>query len=309
MSELPECKLCGCVPLNIPRSFECCCSDQLCALSMVPMSNEQWRTLMTKQAREPVAMRYTNDRALAECPCCGSLDVGGVHDTVNCYRCGLTITKKPPLKNAIDAWNKRALYTAPQAQPAQTAQTAQTVEPVGVVREFHVDWRGQTPPQGTQLYASNPKQLGPSLLEQSDLDFIAARLGRVAKRVGYPMPSGDSQFIVSVSGSILGGIASMLDKQQQSQPAPIPTDWRPIETAPEVKGDYFWCFIAWGPDGDQSTGTGFRWRGKWFAAGCFYRGGSDRQFEWQEIEVKPTHWQPLPPAPTNKENTNAKDAD
>ena len=52
-------------------------------------------------------LRYTNDGALAECPCCGSLDVGGAHDTVHCYRCGLTLTKPGPLQNAMDAWNMR----------------------------------------------------------------------------------------------------------------------------------------------------------------------------------------------------------
>ena len=52
-------------------------------------------------------LRFTRDGALAECPCCGSLDVGGAHDTVNCYGCGLTITKERPLQNACDAWNKR----------------------------------------------------------------------------------------------------------------------------------------------------------------------------------------------------------
>lgn len=108
-------------------------------------------------------------------------------------------------------------------------------EPVGVVREFHVDWHDQKPQQGTHLYTYG--SLGPSLLEQSDLEFIAARLGRVANRVGYPMPSGDSQFIVSVSGSILGGIASMLDKKQQEQPAPIPTSERlPTEADADCHG-------------------------------------------------------------------------
>ncbi len=61
-------------------------------------------------AQQP--LKYTNDGALAECPCCGSLDVGGAHDTVHCYKCGLTIKKPPPLKNACDAWNKRAYANA-----------------------------------------------------------------------------------------------------------------------------------------------------------------------------------------------------
>lgn len=65
------------------------------------------------EAAEPVQpagaqeLRYTADRALAECPCCGSLDVGGVHDTVNCYGCGLTVTAPRPLQNAINKWNQR----------------------------------------------------------------------------------------------------------------------------------------------------------------------------------------------------------
>jgi hypothetical protein len=53
------------------------------------------------------AVRYTSDGALAECPCCGSLDVGGAHDTVHCYKCGLSMKHPPPLQNAADAWNRR----------------------------------------------------------------------------------------------------------------------------------------------------------------------------------------------------------
>lgn len=62
-----------------------------------------------------IGLRYTSDGELAECPCCGSLDVGGAHDTVNCYSCGLQITKPRPLQNAADAWNKRATL---KAQPS-----------------------------------------------------------------------------------------------------------------------------------------------------------------------------------------------
>jgi hypothetical protein len=79
------------------------------------------------------------------------------------------------------------------------------------------------------------------------------------------------------------------------------SEWQPIETAPEVKGDCFWCRLAWGPEDDQSSGDGFRWGGKWFAAGCFYRAGQDRKFEWREIEVTPTHWMPKPELPESPE--------
>lgn len=70
------------------------------------------------QGAVPHLLRYTNDGELAECPCCGSLDVGGAHDTVNCYGCGLQITKPRPLQNAVDAWNKRAMLAAAPALPA-----------------------------------------------------------------------------------------------------------------------------------------------------------------------------------------------
>jgi len=51
--------------------------------------------------------RRTDAGHLAECPMCGSLDIGGATDTVNCYGCGLQITKPKPLQNAVDAWNMR----------------------------------------------------------------------------------------------------------------------------------------------------------------------------------------------------------
>lgn len=71
-------------------------------------------------------LRYTFDGALAECPCCGSLDVGGAHDTVHCQSCGLTVTKPGPLQNAIDAWNTRT-------SRAHSAAPAVQGEPVAVL--------------------------------------------------------------------------------------------------------------------------------------------------------------------------------
>jgi len=72
------------------------------------------------------APRYTSDGALAECPCCGSLDVGGAHDTVHCYGCGLTVSKPRPLENAIEAWNRRPAIAPPVA--AGSVDTLQRFE-------------------------------------------------------------------------------------------------------------------------------------------------------------------------------------
>ncbi|RGP57045.1 hypothetical protein [Pseudomonas abyssi] len=73
---------------------------------------------LTTESAPGAPLRYTRDGSLAECPCCGSLDVGGASDTVNCYGCGLTIKKPRPLQNAVDAWNTRARreHGSPPAQ-------------------------------------------------------------------------------------------------------------------------------------------------------------------------------------------------
>ncbi len=81
-----------------------------------------------QQVSVPDAIRYTSDGELAECPCCGSLDVGGAHDTVNCYGCGLQITKPRPLQNAADAWNRRAMLAAAPAAPAANAPVRQATD-------------------------------------------------------------------------------------------------------------------------------------------------------------------------------------
>lgn len=80
--------------------------------------------------------------------------------------------------------------------------------------------------------------------------------------------------------------------------------WRPIETAPkDDKSNYFFCTAAYGPDEDKSTGYAMRYKGEWFAALVFYNMGkhAQRQLEFREYKITPTHWMPLPPAPGEQE--------
>lgn len=77
--------------------------------------------------------------------------------------------------------------------------------------------------------------------------------------------------------------------------------WRPIAEAPEVKGDYFFCRLAWGPDEDKSTGDGFRFEGEWFAASVFYRMSEHRKFQFKEHKVRPTHFMEHAPPPASEE--------
>ena len=77
-------------------------------------------------------------------------------------------------------------------------------------------------------------------------------------------------------------------------------EWQEIDTAPtNDRSDYFSCYVAWGPDDDQSTGDAMRYKGKWFAAGQFYVGGEhdQRQYKFKELEISPTHWMPTPEVP------------
>lgn len=68
----------------------------------------------SQQARGEI--RYTNDGAMAECPCCGCLDVGAAGNVAHCYGCGLSITKASH-KEVLAAWNRRTGPPAPAAVP------------------------------------------------------------------------------------------------------------------------------------------------------------------------------------------------
>lgn len=85
---------------------------------------------------------------------------------------------------------------------------------------------------------------------------------------------------------------AILEDRERSQ-------WQPIETAPTGAKGVAWMMLAYGPEGDQTTGMGMRFHDKFYAASTFYVGGhSDgRQFKFQEHEVHPTHWMPEPNVP------------
>jgi hypothetical protein len=107
----------------------------------------RYRAMLDAAPAAPVVqaepIRYTNDGALAECPCCGSLDVGGAHDTVNCYRCDLKVTRPRPLQNAIAAWNTRTgKQVAPPTHPGAVSQAATDVL---AERRRQVEAEGWTP--------------------------------------------------------------------------------------------------------------------------------------------------------------------
>lgn len=79
--------------------------------------------------------------------------------------------------------------------------------------------------------------------------------------------------------------------------------WQPIETAPRVKGEYFFCHLAWMQGDEFCTADGFGWNGRWFAAALFYRNAplGECQHEMRQIEVTPTHWMQKPDAPAIRE--------
>lgn len=83
--------------------------------------------------------------------------------------------------------------------------------------------------------------------------------------------------------------------------------WQPIETAPTGKKGWTWMNLAWGPEGDQSTGLGMRWGDRFFAAGVFYCLGQEKQYEIREVEVRPTHWMPTLGAPGDADEVEADD--
>lgn len=98
------------------------------------------------QAADP--LRYAApDCRIAECPCCGSLDVGGAHDTVHCQSCGLSITCPRPLQNAIDAWNTRKALPCPPAKASGMEERLAEI----VSRMLNTLWSGKSKAERVQL--------------------------------------------------------------------------------------------------------------------------------------------------------------
>lgn len=87
----------------------------------------------------------------------------------------------------------------------------------------------------------------------------------------------------------------------QAKPEQAAQQWHPIETAPAGATGYAWMMLAWGPEDDQNTGVGMRDGDKFYASATFYRLGREKQYEFREIEVRPTHWMPLPASPQPKD--------
>jgi len=73
------------------------------------------------------------------------------------------------------------------------------------------------------------------------------------------------------------------DKTDKHMTINDPTDWQPIETAPE--GDYILMWVP-GPSGTEIR-AGYYWG--WWECALTVK------------EVKPTHWMPLPEPPTEDE--------
>lgn len=84
---------------------------------------------------------------------------------------------------------------------------------------------------------------------------------------------------------------------------PIPAGWKPIESVPENEGRPIFCLLAFGPEGDQSVGKGFRVNGKWYVGATFYCLGQEKSYEIREIEVQPTHWRSIPNLPGEESDT------
>lgn len=134
------------------------------------------------QQPESEPLRFTGDGELAECPCCGSLDVGAVGGScsiqmgvsyVNCYGCGLELKRKGTMKEACAAWNKR---TTRSSQP-----TPQVPEPVRFTNEdagrvAQAFWRRIH----SYVYAENeyqyPKEFGSKLPVEFQANMATALL-------------------------------------------------------------------------------------------------------------------------------------
>jgi len=74
--------------------------------------------------------------------------------------------------------------------------------------------------------------------------------------------------------------------------------WLPISSAPKGAKGYSWMRLAWGPEDDKCTGEGMRFGDKFYVAASFYCLNQEKQYQFREIEVTPTHWMPKAAAPS-----------
>lgn len=108
------------------------------------------------------------------------------------------------------------------------------------------------------------------------------------------------QHVGPLSPDDVSDVAGALQRFVKKRATPAPAGWQTINEAPEVKGKYFFCRLAWGPEWDRCTGDGFRWNGLWFVAAIFHNPGvgfDGCQYGFRQIEVQPTHFMTNPTAP------------
>ncbi len=92
--------------------------------------------------------------------------------------------------------------------------------------------------------------------------------------------------------------AAMVVRSFKNDATP-PEQWRPIETAPKMKTLLLWAVTDIGEDGEIKN-----WK---MATGSWHTGyendATRTPWEWggrqlMKYEIQPTHWQPLPAAPS-----------
>jgi hypothetical protein len=93
--------------------------------------------------------------------------------------------------------------------------------------------------------------------------------------------------------------SNAIARAEKAEEALRKSEWQPIETAPTGAKGMAWMLLAYGPEGDQTTGMGMRFHDKFYAASSFYVGGhfESRQYQFREHEVHPTHWMEVPALP------------
>lgn len=55
-------------------------------------------------------------------------------------------------------------------------------------------------------------------LDESDVEFLAARVKRLCVHFGYPIPDQDDRFIVGVAASLIGGVLTKLELEKRKAP-------------------------------------------------------------------------------------------
>jgi hypothetical protein len=249
------------------------------------------RAALASSATTEQPLRYTSDGELAECPCCGSLDVGGAHSTVHCYTCALSMTRTGPLQNAMDAWNLRAKAAAPVTNLAAVIRQLQPKMPDyrdyaldsherGCHRDgYRAGFKSALAAAASLATLEAPPVAHLKNLHPGQLYDICCRQAHAVKEADKCI----KRYQEKLAQAEAAALAKQVPAQEQDK-------WVSVnDRLPELYTEV----MVWPHPTDYCNTAEMDRKGWYYGEYVQHHGHENVRLDWLRV----THWMPLPPAP------------